>query len=679
MKRFDEKHSKDPCKELLGLADRITTAATKLGSFKKDMDIRKRAVQFIQAEKGVEELEQAVKMTQEATTPFGKKDKQDSEMTAECEALALSIKTAQAKLDEAKTALSAQQRLATSLQPQQRQVLVALSKRVTNSTADLTKCKQVADEHLAGFRKKEMLDEAGEKVNGIDDIVKAATDACDPILKENCAQFLVESSIQALAEVLREWIAKGQKSKETIFKEICKGSNDLSQDAFEVWLEKLPDALACDTIVFSEERRAAIFKVVAPKGKFGFTEFTGVLETVLKCLVPVTLTKGLSAVDSETLMKLEPGQVLRALSAKQTDETTAMTRIECEVIETKTKGFVTMIGGDGKPVLEEVSALKDFATELNGKFAEATREVTQILTWFKTTLSQIPGQAPPALAEARLELTKMRNQAQQALQSIKTLQAAVNEAKKEFSQRVQQERLAPMLAREQRQSDEIKEQVSKYTKAVETASKQLQECAQPMVNVKESDLEAFQHPKTTIKELQRLHETLAQLLVEAREALQNHQESVKSTMKGPLLEARKEIFKANHSLTLIERKADSAVESCSEKASTLATQRYEEVSRKLRDQAASDKLTVVAYVEKVFGDNLLLSEAAFIACVEKSGLTIQNEQIGLIFDSFERPDGLDRRKMIAFIQQHWVVLKTIALTDEFEISKCKTLRKVEAE
>jgi hypothetical protein len=150
-------------------------------------------------------------------------------------------------------------------------------------------------------------------------------------------------------------------------------------------------------------------------------------------------------------------------------------------------------------------------------------------------------------------------------------------------------------------------------------------------------------------------------------------------MKGPLLEARKEIFKANHSLTLIERKADSAVESCSEKASTLATQRYEEVSRKLRDQAASDKLTVVAYVEKVFGDNLLLSEAAFIACVEKSGLTIPNEQIGLLFDSFERPDGLDRRKMIAFIQQHWVVLKTIALTDEFEISKCKTLRKVEAE
>merc|ERR1712217_598 len=72
-----------------------------------------------------------------------------------------------------------------------------------------------------------------------------------------------------------------------------------------------------------------------------------------------------------------------------------------------------------------------------------------------------------------------------------------------------------------------------------------------------------------------------------------------------------------------------------------------------------------------------ISEESFCSHLEAlENMSCKREHLQLIFRHIEA-GGLSKRKFCAFIQQYYKVVKSIAITNDFEVSKAKTLRKAE--
>jgi len=84
-----------------------------------------------------------------------------------------------------------------------------------------------------------------------------------------------------------------------------------------------------------------------------------------------------------------------------------------------------------------------------------------------------------------------------------------------------------------------------------------------------------------------------------------------------------------------------------------------------------------AFTELVKKGETEIVEAAFCKQVSKIGLKFKEEQSKLLFRHIQPKGGLSKRRFTSFVQQYFVVVKGIGLTDEFDIAKAKTLRKAE--
>jgi len=80
------------------------------------------------------------------------------------------------------------------------------------------------------------------------------------------------------------------------------------------------------------------------------------------------------------------------------------------------------------------------------------------------------------------------------------------------------------------------------------------------------------------------------------------------------------------------------------------------------------------------GEDVIQEEVFCERLAKLDGAGIQAEHGKLLYQSLQAGSGgIARRRFCSFIQQYFVVIKVIALTNEFEISTCKTIRKAEVD
>jgi len=103
--------------------------------------------------------------------------------------------------------------------------------------------------------------------------------------------------------------------------------------------------------------------------------------------------------------------------------------------------------------------------------------------------------------------------------------------------------------------------------------------------------------------------------------------------------------------------------------------RYGLVASALRADVQKRGITLDKLFEEVGNGEDRISEEAFYRHLQTLDcLSLKAEHCRLLFRHIEQ-GGMGKRKFLSFLQQYFAVVKPIAVTNEFEVSKAKTIRK----
>merc|ERR1719329_499842 len=216
--------------------------------------------------------------------------------------------------------------------------------------------------------------------------------------------------------------------------------------------------------------------------------------------------------------------------------------------------------------------------------------------------------------------------------------------------------------------------------AVDAKMKTLQETSDPLISLEAADLDKFATPLTVREGCEKLVAEVSALADAARASTKEQQEKTKAAHKGALAEARRDLGKMRSSTDTAERSAKKALQAVKAACETIADARFVEASTAFRSELERKKLTHEAlFAELVTAGEDGISETAFCGRWAKlEGVSAHAEHGKLLCEMLAAGSGsITRRRLCAFIQQYFVVIKTIALTTDFDVSKCKTVRKAD--
>jgi len=151
-------------------------------------------------------------------------------------------------------------------------------------------------------------------------------------------------------------------------------------------------------------------------------------------------------------------------------------------------------------------------------------------------------------------------------------------------------------------------------------------------------------------------------------------------LKGPMVEAKRDLQKMLGRSVAVKKQSAGFMGQMRGKCQTIVDARSAEVSGLLRKETQQKSLSVdQLFLEVVTPGDERISEAAFSKYVQKlQGDAFKAEQITLLCRHLEK-GGIGRRRFQAFLQKYFKVVKSIAITDGFDISKAKTIRKADTD
>jgi len=681
VKRFDAAVSKPVVEEFLKQTERINASAAKLSQFKRDTDNRKKTAQVQEAGENITAVAAEVKKLVEAVEPFMAESMTEDEASTLCEQLTGQAKEVQAKMDETRNFLAARQKdakgSASFTEPLQK-----LQEKLSESMVELAKAKKVLSDHEQKYASKKLLAESQVFLDKMDAEIEKAKTTCGPLLEQGGEEFLVGNSVQTLSSVLRDTMAKKELTEDQVFAEANGGktSGKIAQDTFIAYLEKLPATTEREELNFSTERRAAMFKQmdVDKDELISLEDFKEIFKRQYICKQGITLTDVFEIGKSKTKGKVEPNTVLEALGNPAKDEA-GMTRLECKVVSTGKTGFVTMLGNQGTAYLQAITPFTVFAETMDKAIGEALKGITAASNHLKVKTLELAKAGPKTpLSEARGELAKLRPKVTTAQSNLDAFKKKVIQAKTEYFKKEEAERNAHIEARERKEADAILEVAVAKVDAMEACAKELEEATKTLTALQGPELDAFECPATAFENAEKLRDALTDSVKETRASVKEQQGKVTKAVKGPLLEAKKELAKMDQKAGAIERKCKSTMEAMVTACSNIVDSRCAEAAAAFREEVARRNITPDELFQQLVppGDEKI-PEAAFCRAVELlDGISFQPEHVKLLARHVE-VGGIGRRAFLALIQQYYVVVRSIAITDDFEINKAKTIRKAD--
>mmetsp|Transcript_22762 Transcript_22762/g.51950 ORF Transcript_22762/g.51950 Transcript_22762/m.51950 type:complete len:1457 (+) Transcript_22762:68-4438(+) len=550
-----------------------------------------------------------------------------------------------------------------------------LSKEVLEKLAELTKRMEEGSTRLTGIRKETSERKTAAVPAMVDDLekkFKAATELCAPLLEGGGEKFLVASSISTLGSVLKEYLTEKKLSIEDLFKQVNSGKA-VDKESFKLHLTKLPETISRDELTFTEERCAAMAEAADADGdgEINLADFKLLFQQKLRCVKKVTVTDAYDVAASKTVAKLEVDDIVEAVGEKKTDETSGITRMECKTASGET-GWVTVTGNSGTKFLEEGSPLGDFMKEVDATIAATVDTAKKVTVFISAKIAEIGKVAAEgAVADSKKKIVELRPRVVTVEKSCNELKQKLTSAKAIVDKKVQQEISAHIEVREKKAADTLMTRVRESLENVESLRKQLEEAAKPAAK---GLLDTFETPLSLAEECEKLSAELIAAVADAKAKIKEPQAQLSN--KGPMLEAKRELAKMQVKVQAASTERDAKMKAVQKACGEIVEARYLQASVGLRQELQKAGITREAFFLQLSGGADRIPSEKFIKKLE--GLGIKGEQAKLLTERLDI-GGIGRRRFMSLVEQYYVVLKDIAITTDFEVQKCKTLRKVEAE
>eukprot|EP00930_Biecheleria_cincta_P057709 TRINITY_DN4359_c0_g2_i1.p1 TRINITY_DN4359_c0_g2~~TRINITY_DN4359_c0_g2_i1.p1 ORF type:complete len:2005 (+),score=603.41 TRINITY_DN4359_c0_g2_i1:55-6069(+) len=685
MKNFSDKEkAKTLTEEFAALSQRVNNASTKLAAFKKDTESRKKNAQLQEAGEKIKVAEQEVEKATEAVAPLGGEeyDKLPSdEAAALSEKATAQTKAAQAAMDEAKALLAARQKDCKNVTGAA-ETLKKLQTRIGDAATSLHKAKKASSEQEHKFLGKRVIKEAAEIVASLDAEVKAAEEACAPLVEGGATEFLVSSSLKTVAAALREHMAKESKDIAALFKEAAGGEGSIAKEAFLAYLQKLPETIAHPEVEFTEERREALFKMVDATGEGSISEkaFRDMFKQTFICVTGISMTDVLQVSASKTTCKVEAKEVLEALGEVSKDEATGVERVEAKILSSGETGFVTVKGNQGTTYLEEVSPFNDFCAKIDKTLEERLANLKKASSELHTKINEIAAAGSSApLTEAREELNKLRPEASAKVNAIQGFKAKVVAAKKEFKSKEAAEKNAHIERQERKEAEAITSEAITALEAAEALATKAVDVAEPMLSLKEEDVKNFATPASLLEEVEKLVPEAIEALNQAKSVAQEQHKKLAKASKGPMLDAKREVQKMVTKAESVSKKCNTTLQAVKKACASLVEVVTGKASTGLRDAVRQPDASIDKLFDELAAGSDKISEEAFCSrLLSLPGLDLQPEHAKLISRNIE-VGGISKRSLLSFVQKYYVVSTGIAITTEFDVGKGKSIRKLEPE
>jgi len=688
IKKMEQVVSKPASEEMVKLSEQINTVMQKLTQFKKDTDIRRHTALVQDAGEKIAVLEEEVKRTTEAAEPFASEDADklsDEEANDACEKVLSLEKDAKTKAEEARTILAERQRDARNL-PGQADTIKELNIRLGKAQADLAKARKLVGGHEQKCIAKQLTKEADDLIKTMEEQAKLAIEAGAPLVERGGEEFLVATSVETITDALRDHMKDKDLSIEKLFEEVSGGKESISKEAFLAYLEKLPEAIAHDECAFTEERRAAILKHIdatkeqglSDDGEVRLRDFKDMFSRQFVCVHAVSITDVFEVASSKPTAKLEVDEVLEAIGAPKEDAAKGMLRVECKVVSSGHTGWVTMQGNVGTKYLSPLSGYDLFVAELDKKVASALKAIADVSAFMSLKQKDLASHIEGPLSEAKAEILKLKPLAVKANADIEAFQKTISRAKNDYTKRQQAEKNAHIEARERKEAEALTAEASTKLDTMEASAKSLEDAASQLVSLSGADLEAFATPISVREEIAKLAASTTASVEEARSCVKEQQAKVAKAVKGPMAEAKRELGKMMTQVDTTAKTCSHTVAAVHKKCETIAVARHAVAAAALRGEVQNKGLTLDALFSELAkpGDDRIQEETFCERLGGLEGLAIPPEHAKLLAQHFET-GGLGRRSFQRFLQQYFVVVKEIALTQDFEVSTSKNIRKAE--
>jgi len=691
VKRFGGTTGKEPLEEFGKLTERINTIAGRLSTFRKESEDRRRNTSIRDAVARMDKAEAEVKKMEEAVAPLAPASGDDSknienlsaeEASEHCKKLSAVEKGAQEKLDSARSLVESLRRNSRDkLTSDQSQTLTGLTKRLSEAQVEMAKAKKIAGEYEQAFVAKKLVGDAEVMLKEMQEEIDSAEKACEPLLVDGGEQFLVAASMQTLVDALSEHLAESNQTTEILFKEMTGGDSCASaadKEKLNTWIEALPTTYSNEALSFPAERRIAMCASLLKNDELIYKDFQTIFEKKYLCVASVSATSGLSISAGKTVCKIEVGNVVCGLSEPKKDEESGMLRVEVKLQDDK-QGFVTLTGNQGVKYLQAASPFANYIRGLNKTFEETRTKVSKVASYLKSKALELSKCAKGPLQEAKQELTKLRPKAVAGQTKLDGLSHKINEAKVSHTKKVTAERNAHKEAKLQKAADAALAVVAEKIDVVENYFASLEKTGGSLPKADAIELHSFDAPLTVYDQLEELAKQVKQAVDDARQSLKEQQEQVKKEAPGALAKTKTEFVKMKVRTDQVERKSKQVVDWAKASCSAIANARLGEAAQALRAELISKKLEPDELFNKLVekGEETI-SEASFCAHLMTVDALkeLRSEHAKLLFRHVQ-PGGIGRRRFCGMVQQYHVIVRAIALTNEFEISKSKTLRKAE--
>jgi len=160
-----------------------------------------------------------------------------------------------------------------------------------------------------------------------------------------------ELGVKALA-LLKAHQKQKSLSPLAMFKEMCGGTESLSDDAFASFMESLPEVEGAEQKLSHDDFKRAFTALDEEKeGKISSEAFVPLLWKVMKVVKQIALTPDKSMSDTTVLRRLEEEEVLEVLEGPVVEE--EVQRIRVRALQDDLEGWVSVVGTQGTLYLKE--------------------------------------------------------------------------------------------------------------------------------------------------------------------------------------------------------------------------------------------------------------------------------------------------------------------------------------
>jgi len=664
------------------MADRRKSVTATLAVFTKETDRRVKDLKMAEALMQTEELEASAEKTLAATEPFTSEEA--AKMTeAEAEAPLKAFTEANAEYALLSHALNVilQARFKDQKGDAEQMVVVKeLQTRCKSAKDQITEKRKSVAPHEKRALGKKLLAEAQVEVASLEAELKKATEACAPLLQAGGLEFLISTSIQTLAAALQAHMQEENVTKEDVFKGIGKGK-PVQEKAFVKYLANLPEEIKRDELsAFSEERRLAIFKHLASDDKaITMADFDGLFHQTYSCVQSVAVTDKFSVDEGETLFKVAAHTTVELFGLIKTDEA-GMARSECKVAD-KT-GWITVKQGV-KNHLTICTRFKTYCESMDKTLVACLAAGNKIANSVRGKVKQ-RGTVDDADKEVWDKIGELVTTTGNVQKEINALKFQATKGKTDFASKQNSEKNAHLEARNAKEAASYLDGPKGLVAELDAHVKDVEEAASPIVSLAAEDLGHFPTPATLSELVEKFATAAQEKSTEAQASIKEQNvvlAAVKPPLTGGIQEAKKQLKLLDTRIIEGKKKVNAVGQLVARKVKQLVKGSMEPSAEAFRKLAQKEGKSVDEFFDSLKMEGLppseeKIEESVFCKMHESIQEPPVSSELALLVCRNLEAGGISRETFKKFCVVHYKCVKSLAFTDDMDISKCETLRKV---